>query len=139
MKSLKKILLGQRPLSVDIASLLLRLTLGGLLVTHGYSKILSYESLSDRFPDLIGIGPVLSLNLLIFAEFFCSIFLIVGFFTRLSAIPIAIAMAVACFIAHAGDPFSDKEHSLSFLCLAVIIFIIGSGKFSLDRLMFKKI
>ncbi len=75
---------------------------------------------------------------MIFAEFFCAFFVLLGFLTRLTVIPILINMAVAFFVAHAKDPFDAKALPLVFLLLSVVIFVLGSGRFSVDRLIFKK-
>jgi putative oxidoreductase len=87
------------------------------------------------FGDIIGIGSKLSLNLVIFAEFFCGIFVTLGFFTRLTIIPIFITMTVAYFIAHKKDEFVMKQLPLVFWGLCIVIFILGSGAYSFDRLM----
>jgi putative oxidoreductase len=42
-------------------------------------------------------------------------------------------MAVAVFFAHAGDPFARKELALLYLLIFSVIFILGAGKYSLDR------
>ena len=125
-------------LSNDLASLLLRLIVGGLFIYHGYSKIQAFDEMYSTFPDLIGIGGKLSYILVIFAEFFCGIFVAMGFLTRFTVIPIMITMIVAYFIAHAADDFNAKELPFAFLLLTIVIFILGSGRISLDRIMFKK-
>lgn len=135
---MKKIFFNYRYLNSDIAALLLRLVFGGLFIYHGYSKLNSYNEIVPRFKDVIGIGPEPSLVLVIFAEFFCGIFVTLGFLTRITVIPIFITMTVAFFIAHAQDTFRVKELSLLFWLLSFVVFILGSGKFSIDRLIFRK-
>lgn len=122
----------------DLAALLLRLTFGGLFVYFGYMKISMYDQILPIFGDVIGIGSKLSLNLVIFAEFFCGILIVLGFVTRLAVIPIFIAMTVAYFFAHAKDSFDVKSQVFLFICLCIVVFILGSGKYSLDSLIFKK-
>lgn len=135
---MKKSILGQQMLSTDLAALLLRLIVGGLFVYYGYSKIQSYNTILPMFKDIIGIGSKLSFNLVIFAEFFCGILVTIGFLTRLAIIPIFITMVVAFFIAHGNDPFQVKQTAFIFLLLSVVIFITGSGRYSVDRLLFNK-
>lgn len=125
-------------LSNDLAALLLRLIVGGLFIYHGYMKIASFNEYYSTFPDLIGIGGKLSFILVIFAEFFCGIFVALGFLTRISIIPITITMTVAYFIAHKADAFNIKELPFAFLLLTIVVFVLGSGRISLDRIMFKK-
>jgi putative oxidoreductase len=125
-------------LSTDMAALLLRLIVGGLFIYHGYGKLMAFGQMYATFPDLIGIGGKLSYILVIFAEFFCGIFVALGFLTRFSIIPIIITMVVAYFIAHKTDAFQVKELAFVFLTLSVVVFILGSGKVSLDKMIFKK-
>lgn len=126
------------PLNVDVAALFLRLILGGLMIYHGYGKVMAFNEMYPAFPDVIGIGGKLTYILVVFAEFFCGIFVALGFLTRFSVIPILITMAVAYFIAHKTDPFQVKELAFAFMSLSVVVFILGSGKASLDKMLFKK-
>ncbi len=123
-------------LNTDLATLLLRLIFGGLFIHYGYMKIASYDQILPMFGDLIGIGSKLSFNLVIFAEFGCGILIVLGLFTRLSVIPVFITMLVAFFIAHSKDPFDVKALAFVFMLLSLVVFILGSGKFSADRLIF---
>jgi putative oxidoreductase len=126
------------PLHTDFGILLLRLTFGGLFIYYGYSKLANYDQILPMFGDIIGIGSQLSLNLVIFAELFCGIFVTVGLLTRASVIPILITMTVAYFIAHANDPFSAKGQAFTLWCLSFVVFVFGSGRFSVDALIFSR-
>jgi putative oxidoreductase len=106
-------------------------------VYYGYQKAASYDQILPMFGDIIGIGAKLSFNLVIFAELICGAFVLLGFFTRLSVIPIFFTMIVAYFIAHAKNPFGIKQTAFIFLSLCIPIFILGSGRFSIDRLLFR--
>ena len=131
-------ILDPKSLNTDIVALLLRLILGGLMIYHGYGKLIAYDQILPIFGDIIGIGSKLSFILLIFAEFICGILLVIGFLTRITVIPIFIAMVVAFFIAHGKDPFQVKELAFVFMCLSIVIFVLGSGKYSMDKLIFRK-
>ena len=135
---MKNKILRTSPLNADLGALTLRLILGGLFIYHGVQKIQMYDTILPMFTDLIGIGSKLSFNLLIFAEFFCGFLVLIGFFTRLSVLPILFAISVAYFIAHQQDPFMKKELAFSLMVLCIPVFILGSGKYSADRLFFKK-
>jgi putative oxidoreductase len=135
---MKNQILHYRALNTDLGSLLLRLIFGGLFVYYGYNKFVAYDAILPQFPDLIGIGSKTSFILVIFAELICGFFVAIGFLTRLSVIPIFITMIVAYFIAHAKDPFDAKQIAFVYLLLSIVIFVLGSGKFSVDRLIFKQ-
>jgi putative oxidoreductase len=125
-----------RSLDTSLAILILRVMFGGLFMYYGYIKVAGYDQILPIFPDLIGIGSKLSYNLVIFAELFCGFLVFIGLFTRLAIIPILISMIVVFFIAHAKDPFPVKQIALVHLVLCVVIFILGSGWYSADRLAF---
>lgn len=49
------------------------------------------------------------------------------------------AMCIAFFVIHAGDPFSAKELSFFYLATFTIIWVSGSGKYSLDYMIRAKL
>ena len=67
-----------------------------------------------------------------------ALLIIIGFKTKLSAIPAAITMAVAFFVVHAPDPFEEKELAFLYLIAFTAIALLGAGKFSVDGLSKKK-
>lgn len=122
----------------DTATLLLRLIFGGLFLYFGITKLMMFDQLYHNFADPIGIGPKLSFILVLFAEVICAFFILIGFLTRPSVIPIFIVMVVVYFIVHAKDPFQEKILAFLLLLLCVLVFITGSGRYSVDRLISKK-
>lgn len=124
---------------LDLGILIIRVAIGAFMLTHGYPKLMRLFSGEEiRFADPFGLGPVPSLALAVFAEFFCSIFIAIGLGTRLASIPLIITMAVAAFVAHAGDPFGQKETALLYLLFYILLLITGSRRYSVDRLLFGK-
>jgi putative oxidoreductase len=124
---------------LDYIILLLRITVAVFMITHAIPKMNKLLAGGEiQFPDPLGMGPAISLVLAVFAELICSILIGFGFLTRLAAFPLIITMAVAAFMVHAGDPFKQKELSLIYLILYIVLFIIGSGKYSVDYFISKK-
>lgn len=123
---------------VSLLILGLRLFFGILFFTHGLDKLANFNELSQTFPDIMGFGSYMSLMVIIFCEFCCSLFLIAGLLVRVAVIPMMIAMAVAFFDVHDGM-FPEGELSLIYLIMFIILYITGPGKFSLDYLIDKKI
>lgn len=138
---MKKFLLVGAPVKEGIGSaglLILRVAAGLLMMTHGWSKIQNFEGMVQSGFDPIGLGAGLSVVLLIGAEFIAALFIVLGFLTRLSAIPLIVAMSVAAFVAHAADPLQVKELSLLYLTVFATLFVTGAGKYSVDSILFKK-
>lgn len=119
---------------ISFALLILRLTVGGLMIPHGVQKLMDFAEKSSAFSDPFHIGPALSMALVVFAEFFCGIFILIGLFTRLACIAPVISMAVALFYAHNGDVFGAGEKAALFLGGLLALLFTGPGKISLDRL-----
>lgn len=115
----------------------MRLAFGGLMIPHGYQKLMTFASKSATFSDPFHIGSAFSMGLVIFAEFFCAIFIIMGLMTRLACIPLIITMSVVVFWAHNSDIFGKGEHAALFLGGFLALLFMGPGKFSMDRLIGK--
>ncbi|RYY99004.1 MAG: DoxX family protein [Chitinophagaceae bacterium] len=121
-----------------LATLLLRLGAGSLMmVNHGLDKLMHFSEKAHKFADPFHIGSTTSLALVVFAEFFCAAFLILGLFTRLACIPLIIAMGVALFLAHKGELFGQGESAAIFLTCFLALLMLGPGKASLDRFIGK--
>jgi len=120
------------PLSA-LGLLLVRLLAGGMMLTHGLPK---FDRLFGegpvKFADPFGLGPEISLGLVLFAEVGCSLLVMAGFKTRWATLPLLFTMLMAAFYAHGSDPFSEKELSLLFFTVFLSILISGGGRYSLD-------
>ena len=122
----------------SLAAFILRVGVGSLMmVNHGFEKLMHFAEKSQKFPDLLGIGSTTTFSLVVFAEFFCAAFIILGLFTRLAAIPLIICMGFALFAAHKGDFFGEGESAGLYMTVFTTILIMGSGKASLDKLISK--
>lgn len=120
----------------DFGILLMRLVLGfSMFYGHGMGKMTRLFSGDIPNMDPIGIGPTASFALIALAEGVCAILVMVGLFTRFSAIPLIIGMAVVVFVAHGGDPFNKIELPLIYMIGFSAIFLTGGGKYSIDRFL----
>ncbi len=119
----------------NVALLILRVGMGILLIHHGYDKLIHFSQTKSQFISFLGLGSTVSLSLSIFAEFFCSLLVIFGLFTRLAAIPIVINMTVAVWKAHNLDVFGDGEHAALFAVGFLGIALLGAGRYSVDGMV----
>lgn len=119
------------------AMLVLRLGLGILMLMHGYNKLVHFADKQNTFMNFLGMGSTISLALVVFAEFFCSLFLILGLFTRLAAIPLIIATLVMIFKSHNGDILGDGEHAALYLTGYLVLLLVGPGRASVDSMIGK--
>lgn len=118
----------------NTAMLVLRLGIGILMMMHGYNKLVHFADKQHTFMNFMGLGSTISLVLVVFAEFFCSLFLILGLFTRLASIPLIIATLVMIFKAHNGDILGEGEHAALYLTGYLVLLLLGPGKISVDSM-----
>lgn len=118
----------------NTAMLLLRIVAGGLMLKHGYDKMVHFEETASHMMNFMGLGAKATTALLIFAEFFCSLLVILGLFTRLACIPLIIAMFVAVYVAHKGQVFGDGQTATLFLLAFLVLLLTGAGKVSVDAM-----
>ena len=116
----------------DLALLILRLGAGGLMLTHGIPKINMLFASPIQFADPIGVGETFSLIFALIGEVIAPILIIIGFKTKLAAIPSVITMAVAAFIVHANDDLATKEKAILYLICYVTVLLAGAGRYSVD-------
>jgi putative oxidoreductase len=122
--------------TIDFALLIARAGIAALMLTHGIPKlIMLFSGTPVQFPPVMGMSAEFSLALTVFAEVFCSVFILAGFATRIAAIPLAVTMLTAGLLIHSADPLSIKEPALLYLLVYVVLLFAGSGKYSIDYLL----
>jgi putative oxidoreductase len=124
---------------VNVLILIIRIFVGLSMLTHGIPKLETLVTSNQiQFMNFLGMGSIFTMVLVVFAEFLCSIFIIIGLFTRIACIPLMFTMLVAFFLVHSTDAYVDKELCILYFFIYLVILIFGSGKFSIDELMTKK-
>jgi putative oxidoreductase len=98
---------------------------------------MKFANLQSSFFDPFGIGSKWALILVIFAEVFCAILLIIGLFSRFAVIPLIITMCVILFLANKGEPLSKLELPILFLAGFVAVLLAGPGRLSVDGIIGK--
>lgn len=124
----------------DLGKLLLRLLLGGLMLFHGFAKIVSGPAAIKGM--VAGAGFPAELGYLVYVgEVVAPLLLIIGLFTRPAALVIAINMVVAVLLAHATQlvTLNPKtggwalELQAFFLFTALAIALLGPGGIRFGR------
>jgi putative oxidoreductase len=125
----------------DVALLLLRLVAGLAFMFHGWGKI--QHPFEWMGPDAFAPGFLQGLAAL--SEFGGGLAWVLGLLTPLASLGIACTMTVALWF-HAiqrGDPFVPTgpgvpayELAALYFCLALLLIVLGPGRFSLDRKVF---
>jgi len=132
----------------DTAGLLMRLTLGAVMLPHGLQKVFGLfggaglQATMNVFTTKLGLPAPVAV-MVILAESAGALGLIVGFCTRLCALGIAMVMGGAIFFVHGQHGFfmnwfgqqtgEGFEYHLLAIGLALALVIHGGGKWSFDQ------
>lgn len=124
----------------DTGKLILRVTLGVLILLHGIAKISGGIDGIGGMLAKMGLPAALS-YLVYVGEVLAPALVILGVFTRPAALVIVVNMIVAVALAHSQQLFSLGKtggHALElqfmFLFAAVAVALLGAGRFSLGGL-----
>jgi putative oxidoreductase len=121
----------------NVALLVLRLVAAGIMLKHGYGKLTNFDETSAHMITLLGLSSKVCTVLVIFSEFFCSLLLIGGLFTRLACIPLIVTMVVAIIKVHHSDFLGDGETCTLYIACYSAILLLGPGKVSIDGMISK--
>jgi len=126
-------------MSDDAGKLLLRLTLGTLMLLHGIAKLrfgvdgISAMLVGQGLPGMLAYGVYVG-------EVLAPLMVIFGFYARLGGVLMAINMVFAIALAHPGELFDlgkgggwALELQGFFLLTALVVALIGPGRFSINR------
>ncbi len=132
----------------DLTGLIMRLTLGAVMLPHGLQKVFGLfggaglQATMNAFTTKLGLPAPVAV-LVILAESAGALGLLVGFCTRLCALGIALVMGGAIFFVHGQHGFfmnwfgrqggEGFEYHLLAIGLALALVIHGGGKWSFDQ------
>ena len=120
--------------------LILRISIGTMLIHHGYEKTADIQNFADAFVRPIGLPfPILSSYIAAYSEIYGSWLVIVGLFTRFAALSIVGTIGVAIYhaIVTAGFNIYLLELLILYMGGSLCILLLGSGDFALDRFLKK--
>ena len=112
--------------SLNIGLLIFRLTLGGLMLFHGYDKIVGgvggIGSLlaSKGIPSLVAYGVLLG-------ELVAPLLIVLGYRTRLAALVMSFTMLVAFLLVHRDDFFALGNNGQWAIEVLAFFFLGGLG------------
>jgi len=123
----------------DLAKLLLRVSIAGLMLLHGIAKLIKgvggIENLlaSKGLPTFFAYGVHLG-------ELVAPVLMMAGIFTRPAALVFVINMIIAVALAHPGDVFAlsktggwKVELQALYVFGALAVALLGPGRFSVSR------
>lgn len=126
-------------LNIDIARLILRLSVGIMMLFHGVHKIIHGidgvigMTVKAGLPAFIAYG-------VFFGEVLFPLLIILGLYARIASLFLALNMLMAIYLAYGSSFFSvtaqggpNAELALFYLFVAISIFFLGSGKYGVNN------
>jgi putative oxidoreductase len=121
----------------DIAKLLLRLTLGVLILFHGVHKLIYGIDGVTSLVTNAGLPSFMAYGVYV-GELIAPIFIILGLYGRIASGVLALNMFVAIYLAY-GFSFSLSKYGglawetpLLFFVMSILVILLGSGKYAVN-------
>ena len=121
----------------DLGKLLLRLMVAGLMLFHGFGKLMHGVGFIQKILMDAGLPGFLAYGLYV-AEVIVPILLILGIRVKLSALVIIFAMLNAIVLVHLNDIFALTPHGawaieipMFYLLSSLAIIFLGAGKYTI--------
>jgi putative oxidoreductase len=123
--------------SADFGLLIIRV-IGSLSLAlgHGLGKVPPRPGFIERVGGMGFPAPELFAWLAAFAEIGGGLLILIGLLTRPAALLVAVHAAIIAFLAHAGDPFTQREKGVLFMGIALLLVFAGAGRYSADARVF---
>lgn len=126
-------------MSDDIGKLVLRLTLGILMLLHGIAKLRYGVGGIEGMVTNHGLPGFLAYGVFV-GEVIAPLLVIFGFYARIGGVIMAVNMVAAIALAH-GSQLLDLDKSGGwalelqgfFLFTSIVVALIGPGKFGINR------
>ncbi|MEO1053623.1 MAG: DoxX family protein [Bacteroidota bacterium] len=142
MKAIKQVLPAGFPSEnrMSITMLIFRVLVAFAMIrTHGIKKITDIDGEIANIPDPFGFGGEFTAFMAIFTNIVLTVFIALGFFTRLSALGILSVTLSGLFLVHWGDPWPIKDIPLMYSLSYFLILLMGPGKYSIDQFISKRL
>ncbi|WP_373035004.1 DoxX family protein [Sulfurimonas sp.] len=122
----------------DIAKLIIRLSLGIMMLFHGVEKIIhgiggvKHLTTSAGLPEFLAYGVYIG-------EVVVPIFIILGLYARVASVVLALNMTMAIFLAYGNSLFELNKYGAPvfelpffYFILSVVVFLLGSGRYAVN-------
>lgn len=126
----------------DVSLLVVRLILAYGFYEPAMNKIKNITSVAEWFSSIGIPAPMLNAYLAAGTEILGVVLLPLGFLSRIISIPLMVTMIVAIITVHWSNGFpagnNGFEIPLYYMIMLFVLVTFGSGKYSVDQLLFKR-
>lgn len=119
--------------NTDLGLLILRISIGGLMLFHGVSKILHGISFLTDNMGVVGYAVYIG-------EVLAPLAILLGWRTKIASVIFAINCIVAVAVAHSGEIFSISDHGgyalellMLYLLGSIALIFTGAGRYAVSH------
>ena len=123
----------------DFGLLVLRVSTGGLLLFHGFSKLINGVGPIGGMLTAMGLPSFIAYGTLL-VELVAAMFIVFGLWTRAAAVAVAFNMVIAILMVHVSQIFSLTpeggwaiELPMLYLLPALALVFTGGGRYAITR------
>ncbi len=123
----------------DFGLLVLRVSTGGLLLFHGFSKLINGVGPIGGMLTAMGLPSFIAYGTLL-VELVAAMFIVFGLWTRAAAVAVAFNMVIAILMVHVSQIFSLSpqggwaiELPMLYLLPALALAFTGGGRYAITR------
>lgn len=110
-----------------------------LIIVHGLKKIGVGVAAAEVVPNPLHLPHALNDFIAIAANTFLPFLVVIGFCTRLAALPALCVTLTGYFVVHANDTLAVSDVPYMYSISLVFIIILGGGRYSIDYYISQKI
>ncbi|HEX4971233.1 MAG TPA: DoxX family protein [Steroidobacteraceae bacterium] len=125
--------------NADLGRLALRVALGGLILFHGIAKLMGGIDPITGLVTAMGLPAFVAYGVYV-GEIVAPVLVIVGWYSRLGSLLIAINMVFALALAHRAELFKlapsggyALELQVLYLVVALALVLMGPGRYSMNE------
>jgi putative oxidoreductase len=104
-----------------------------LIIVQGLKKIGVGVAAAEVVPNPLGLPEAFNDFIAITANTYLPFLVIIGFCTRLAALPALCVTLTGYFVVHANDPLSVSDVPYMYSVSLLLIIMLGGGKYSVDN------
>lgn len=106
---------------------------------HGLEKLTNFSGTVAHIPDPFGLGSTVSTLIALLASVTGAFGVMLGLFTRLSALFVVGVTLVGLVVVHANDPWSVKDVPLMYSLAFGLVAVRGGGRYSIDHRLYRRV
>ena len=124
-------------MNTNFQLLIVRLLFSGLMIiNHGFQYFMQlwpFNDISVGNKTIFGLSTLFTAILFFIGEFLAPLFVLLGYYTKISSLVCMLTMTIAIILRHSNNPFTEGEVALLYFTGFLVIFLMGPGKYSISK------